>query len=71
MGRGGSMGEVLSLSGIFKVFEVVLLFVVTLIHRHGDHGKYIFFGSSAIQMKAVRNGRPINKLNVVDLVSIS
>jgi len=53
MGRGASMGEILSLSGILKVFEVVLLFVVTLIHRHGDYGKYIFFGTSAIQMKAV------------------
>jgi hypothetical protein len=56
MGRGGYMGEILSISGILKILEVILLFVVTLIHRHGDHGKYIFFGTSAIQMKAVRVG---------------
>jgi hypothetical protein len=53
MGRGGNLGEALSLSGILKVVEFVLLFCATILHRHGDNGKYLFFGTSAVQMKAV------------------
>ena len=53
MGRGAYLGEALSVSGILKVLETVTLFIAVLLHRHGDHGKYIFFGTSAVQMKAV------------------
>jgi hypothetical protein len=53
MGRGGNLGEALSLSGILKVVEFILLFCATILHRHGDNGKYLFFGTSAVQMKAV------------------
>ena len=55
MGRGTYLGEALSVSGILKVLETILLFTTVLIHRHGDNGKYIFFGTSAVQMKAVRH----------------
>ena len=57
MGRGSYLGEALSLSGILKVVEFIILFIAAILHRHGDNGKYIFFGTSAIQMKAVRTFR--------------
>ncbi len=54
MGRGTYLGEALSVSGILKVLETILLFTTVIIHRHGDNGKYLFFGTTAVQMKAVR-----------------
>jgi hypothetical protein len=62
MGRGGHVGEALSVSGILKVLEFILLFCAVILHRHGDNGKYIFFGTSAVQMKAVRSVDAIKNL---------
>ena len=68
MGRGTYLGEALSVSGILKVLETILLFTTVLIHRHGDNGKYIFFGTSAVQMKAVRHSCALDLSNLEDII---
>ncbi len=53
MGRGTYAGEIFSFSGILKILEIVLGFITVILHRYGDNGKLIFFGSSAIQLQPV------------------
>lgn len=50
----GQVGEAFSFSGILKIIEIVLGFITVIIHRYGDNGKLIFFGTSAIQLSPVR-----------------
>jgi hypothetical protein len=57
MGRGKYMGEVFTLSGILKLLETALLFTALMVHRHGDHGKYVFFGTTTQSLLPVRSAR--------------
>merc|ERR1712141_634032 len=43
-------GEIFSPSGILKILEITFAFIIVIIHRFGDYGHMIFFGTSASQM---------------------
>lgn len=45
--------EICSVSGILKVCEILFGFITVIIHRYGDYGKMIFFGTSAVQLSPV------------------
>ena len=47
------IGEIFSFSGILKVLEILLGFITIIIHRYGDYGKMIFFGSVEDQLQQV------------------
>ena len=53
MGRGSHVGEAFSFSGILKIVEIVLLLIAIILHRHGDSGGYIFFGTADQQLQYV------------------
>ena len=40
-------------NGIMKFLEIFLLLATILVHRHGDNGNYVFFGTATLQMSAV------------------
>ena len=46
--------EILSVSGILKIFELLFSFIAVIIHRYGDYGSMIFFGTSAVSLSQVR-----------------
>ena len=46
-------GEIFSPSGILKILEITFAFIIVIIHRYGDYGHMIFFGTSASQMTPV------------------
>ena len=46
-------GEIFSPSGILKILEITFAFIIVIIHRFGDYGHMIFFGTSASQMTPV------------------
>lgn len=54
MGKGTFLGEALSLSGIMKIMECVLVFCTLLVHRHANGGKYVFFGTATEALSNVR-----------------
>ncbi len=39
--------EICSASGVLKVVESALVFAMILVHRFGDNGEYVFFGTTA------------------------
>merc|ERR1712007_322044 len=43
-------GEIFSPSGILKILEVSFAFITIILHRYGDYGAMLFFGSSQTQM---------------------
>ena len=46
-------GEIFSPSGILKILEVSFAFITIILHRYGDYGHMLFFGSSQTQMSPV------------------
>ena len=50
---GAASEAICSVSGILKVFEILLGFITVIIHRYGDYGKMIFFGTPAVQLSPV------------------
>ena len=42
--------EICTVSGILKVCEILIGFIALIIHRYGDYGSMIFFGTSATQL---------------------
>ena len=46
-------GEIFSPSGILKILEVSFAFITVILHRYGDYGHMLFFGSSQTQMSPV------------------
>merc|ERR1712141_102354 len=42
--------EICSVSGILKVCEILFGFITVIIHRYGDYGKMLFFGTAAVQL---------------------
>lgn len=50
----GAAAEILTVSGILKVFEIIFGFIAIFLHRYGDYGTMIFFGTSDIQLQPVR-----------------
>ena len=53
MGRDTYASEIWTFSGILKILEIILGFITVILHRYGDNGRLIFFGSSAIQLQPV------------------
>merc|ERR550519_735473 len=45
------MTQLLSISGLFKTFECFAVFVCLVIHRIGNNGSQVFFGTSRFQMQ--------------------
>ena len=51
----GSTAEIFSASGILKVLEVLISFIAIMIHRYGDYGRAIFFGTSSEVLAQVKS----------------
>lgn len=49
----GAAAEILTVSGILKVFEIIFGFIAIFLHRYGDYGSMVFFGTSDIQLQPV------------------
>ena len=45
--------EIFSFSGILKILEIVFGFIALIIHRYGDYGKMIFFGTTNNKLQQV------------------
>ena len=54
-GRGANIGEAFSCSGILKICEAILSFIIIMLHRHGDNGQYLFFSTNSEQLQNVRH----------------
>ena len=51
----GGTGEIFSLSGILKLIESAILIAAIILHRVGDNGRYLFFGSTSERLAWVIN----------------
>ncbi|CAB4059440.1 unnamed protein product [Lepeophtheirus salmonis] len=54
--------EVLSVSGIFKILEILIMFITVLLHRFGDYGLYLFFGTTSVKMAPGDPGMDVENL---------
>jgi hypothetical protein len=66
-GEGGGSSELLSLPGFLKITEIVLLLVAVIIHRHGNNGGYIFFGSTEYQLQTGMGNNGAGELEAENL----
>jgi len=47
----GGIGEIFgTFSGWLKLTEFITTFISLILHRHGDHGNYLFFSTTAIKL---------------------
>merc|ERR1712077_183422 len=45
------VGEIFrSFSGWLKLLELIFTFITLIIHRHGDHGHYLFFATTGLKL---------------------
>ena len=51
--------EICTVSGFMKVIEFCLVLSAMLVHRYGDKGRYVFFGTATQTMSAVSMHRAI------------
>ena len=51
--RGLSVGEICTGAGVMKLIEMVLVFTTIFVHRYGDKGRYVFFGTANQQLQSV------------------
>merc|ERR1712141_632438 len=61
--------EICSVSGILKVCEILFGFITVIIHRYGDYGKMLFFGTAAVQLSPNDPGTDAENLGNGLLVS--
>ncbi|TRY67787.1 hypothetical protein TCAL_02928 [Tigriopus californicus] len=71
MDSGPNFREGLSLSGIFKILEVAIVFSAIMVHRYGANGSYLFFGTSTDQMSAGDEGMDVENIGNAALVTFS
>ena len=53
--RTGIARELCNVSGVLKFIEIILIITTLLIHRYGDMGNYVFFGTTMDEMAVVSN----------------
>jgi len=69
--NGGIREVFFSYAGWLKIVELVFTFITLLLHRHGDHGHYLFFSTTALKLSNTDSNIDMENLGNSTLVTFT